>query len=99
MSRHEAVRTHQGKLAFRLDVEGLPQVERLLVGQMITETRLVEGTTHGGPGFPLPAAKAKRVAEARARKAAEGTPPEGGDPPPAEEGGGDDPGEDAGGGG
>lgn len=65
------VRTHMGRLAFRLDELGAPELSRSAVGTGIVETRKLESNAFGGPGLPLPASKRARIEALRA--AAEAT--------------------------
>ena len=63
------VRTHLGRLAFRLDASGMVELARMAIGSGIVETRLTEADAFGGPGLPLPASKRARIDALRAEAA------------------------------
>lgn len=64
------IRTHMGRLAFRLDEFGAPELSRSAVGTGIVETRKLEASAFGGPGLQLPASKRARIEALRAAAAA-----------------------------
>ncbi len=63
------VRTHVGRLAFRFDQVGAPEIGLELIGQRVIETKLVESDAFGGPGVPLPVSKRRAIEERRAAAA------------------------------
>ena len=73
LGQHQ-VRTHKGRLAFRFDDVGAPELGLEVVGQRVVETRLLERAAFGGPGLLLPE-EVRSAIEARRSGASESPPP------------------------